>query len=93
MTQYNEGEQLNVSVSEARNAADAALEEPPQGSWTLVEGDAHEEDNYYEFEYTFASADYSGEAEIRVDGSSGEVFRYEQDIERENEDEDEPRIR
>lgn len=88
-TQYNEGEQLNVSMSEARSTADAALEEPPQGSWALVEGDAHEEDNYYKFEYTLTGADYSGEAEIRVDGSSGEVFRYEQDIEHEEEDEDE----
>jgi hypothetical protein len=85
----DDDERLSVSMADARATADATLEEPPQGDWRLVEADAHEEDNYYEFEYVLVNADRPGEAEIRVHGSSGEVIKYEQDIDQLEEDEDE----
>jgi hypothetical protein len=92
-TQYSDDERLSVSMAAARATADVTLEEPPQGNWRLVEADAHEEDDYYEFEYVLVNADRPGEAEIRVHGSSGDVIEYEHDIEQlepdEREDEDE----
>lgn len=84
-----QGGQLNVSMADARATANAALTEPPQGDWRLVEADAHEENNYYKFEYTLAGADSPGEAEIRVNGNSGDVVKYEQEHENENENEQE----
>ena len=87
-TQYSDDARLSVSMADARATADAALEEPPQGNWRLVEADAHEEDNYYEFEYVLVDADRPGEAEIRVHGSSGDVIEYEQDIDRDDDRDD-----
>jgi len=84
--QYSDDERLSVSMADARITADTALEEPPQGNWQLVEADAHEADNYYEFEYVLVDADRPGEAEIRVHGSSGDVIEYEQDVERTEQD-------
>ena len=89
--EYRQGDdkQLNVIMADARATADATLKEPPQGNWQLVEADAHEEDNYYEFEYALVDADRPGEAEIRVHGSSGDVIEYEQDIDQLEADEQE----
>ena len=81
-TTRDESAHTSVSLSDARTTADDALTTPSQGHWELVEGDAHEGDSYYKFEYTLVNADYPGEAEIRVDGTTGDVTRYEQDIER-----------
>lgn len=81
-----QGGQLNLSMADARATANAALSEPPQGEWRLVEADVHEGDNYYKFEYTLVGADSPGEAEIRVDGHSGDVIEYEQEIEPEDEE-------
>ena len=95
----DDDEHLIGSMADARATADATLGEPPQGNWRLVEADAHDEDNYYEFEYALVDADRPGEAEIRVHASSGDVIKYEQDIdqleadegedEKQREDEDE----
>lgn len=95
----DDDEHLIGSMADARATADATLGEPTQGNWRLVEADAHDEDNYYEFEYALVDADRPGEAEIRVHASSGDVIKYEQDIdqleadegedEKQREDEDE----
>lgn len=61
---------------------------------TLVVTHLHEDDGYYEFEFSPDAENNTGEAEVRVDGSSGDAFRVEEEIEpigedeQENEDED-----
>ncbi|WP_073310499.1 hypothetical protein [Halobaculum gomorrense] len=57
--------------------------------WTLVRSSVHEDDGYYRFRFALQSSDLTGEAEVRVDGSSGDVFRTEKEIEVEQEDENE----
>jgi hypothetical protein len=80
-TQYNETEQMSINLSDAREIANATLDDPPQGDWALVEASTHSETNAYEFEYVLVNANRPGEAEIRIHSSSGEVIKYEQDIE------------
>ena len=57
---------------------------------TLVVTHLHEDDGYYEFEFSPDAENNTGEAEVRVDGSSGDAFRVEEEIEpiEENEQED-----
>ena len=61
---------------------------------TLVVTHLHEDDGYYEFEFSPDAENNTGEAEVRVDGSFGDAFRVEEEIEpigedeQENEDED-----
>lgn len=66
-------------------AQDAALETArsalPDGNWTLERASVHPDSGYYRFEFGFRSPDRTGEAEVRVDGSSGEVFRLEVETE------------
>ena len=94
-TQYNETEQMGINLSDAREIANATVDDPPQGDWALVEASTHSENNAYEFEYVLVNANRPGEAEIRIHSSSGEVIKYEQDIEQkereksEQDDEDE----
>ncbi|MFB6250932.1 MAG: hypothetical protein ABEI27_04475 [Halobellus sp.] len=82
---YNESKQMSVGMSDARDIAADTLNESSQGRWRLVEADTHPGDNYYKFEYVLIDADQSGEAEIRIDGSTGGVIKYEQEIEGEGE--------
>jgi len=84
---------LTVSLAEARESADAALSSPPEGEWRIVESEVHEADGYYEFEYALDSANATGEAEVRVDGSTGDVFRLEEEIEPEDGEEREREYR
>ena len=56
---------------------------------TLVVTHLHEDDGYYEFEFSPDAENNTGEAEVRVDGSSGGAFRVEEEIEPIEEDEQE----
>jgi hypothetical protein len=59
-------------------------------NWSLQESSVHPEDGTYRFEFSLLSAEETGEAEARVDGSSAELVRLEEEIERRDDgDEDE----
>ncbi|WP_435178159.1 DUF7096 domain-containing protein [Halorussus sp. AFM4] len=74
----------SAALSTAREELPAA---PGNGSWTLTEGSVHAESGYYKFEFSLRGANASGESEVRVDGSSGTVFRLEQEVEHRERDE------
>ena len=79
---------FNVSQSEALTAATAQLSTDADGEWTLRSAD-RDEDGYYEFEFTFFGPETTGEAEVSVDGQTGEVFEFEEETEpREADDDD-----
>ncbi|QWC19363.1 DUF4198 domain-containing protein [Halorubrum sp. 2020YC2] len=79
---------FNVTQSEALTAATAQLSTDADGEWTLRSAD-RDEDGYYEFEFTFFGPETTGEAEVSVDGQTGEVFEFEEQTEpREADDDD-----
>ncbi|WP_280586325.1 hypothetical protein [Halorubrum sp. Boch-26] len=81
---------VEVSQSEALTAATEQLSTDADGEWALRSADRDEEDGYYEFEFAFFGPDATGEAEVSVDGQTGEVFEFEEELEpREADDEDE----
>lgn len=71
---------ITVSGSAALETARAALS-AQAGPWALEKSSVHPEDGYYKFEFGFRSANETGEAEVRVDGSTGAVFRLEEEVE------------
>ena len=77
---------ITVAQTDALETARTALGSPHEGSWTLERASVHEEDGYYRFEFVLTGANASGEAEVRVDGSSGRVFRLESEIEAPDDD-------
>ncbi len=77
---------LTVPESEARDIAASTLSDR---NWTLEDISTEEEEAYYELEYAVENTE--SEAEVRIDGSSGDVLRREEDIERETEPE-EPQV-
>lgn len=72
---------ITVSQTAALDAARAALGPPQTGEWALRRASIHEDSGYYKFEFSLTGTNETGEAEVRVDGSSGEVFRLETEIE------------
>ncbi|MFC7019690.1 MULTISPECIES: DUF7096 domain-containing protein [Haloarcula] len=72
---------LTASQADALDTARSALSTQAGATWRLQRASVHEDSGYYEFEFGFRTANRTGEAEIRVDGSSGEVFRVEEEIE------------
>ncbi|SDL93313.1 hypothetical protein SAMN04487949_0223 [Halogranum gelatinilyticum] len=83
---------ITVSQSAALDTAQDILSTPANGEWTLERASVHPESGYYKFEFVLDSASSEGEAEVRVDGSTGEVFRLEEEIEaRDGDDEDDDR--
>ncbi|MFC7249368.1 hypothetical protein ACFQJ5_05895 [Halomicroarcula sp. GCM10025324] len=72
---------LTTSQADALETARGALSTQAGATWRLQSASVHEDSGYYRFEFGFATANRTGEAEIRVDGSSGEVFRIEEEIE------------
>jgi hypothetical protein len=86
---------ITVSQADALDTARAALSTPENGSWTLTEAKIKQDEGAYEFAFVLRGADnQTGEAEVSVDGSSGEVFSLEEEIERrdaEDEEDDEER--
>ncbi|MEF8851619.1 MAG: hypothetical protein V5A44_03715 [Haloarculaceae archaeon] len=79
---------LAVSQATALRAARGVL---PARNWGLRDASVDEDGGYYEFEFALDSVNATGEAEVRVDASSGDAFRVEEEIEPldENEQEDE----
>ncbi len=63
------------------------------GNWTLTDSEIDEDDGVYEFEFILRDVSgMTGEAEVSVDGSSGEIFALEEEIEpRDNEDDGDDR--
>jgi len=78
---------LNITVSQDAALATARGALSDAGNWTLVEASVHEEDGQHRFEFEL-DATGDGEAEVRVDGSSGEVVRVEAEIEPGDADDD-----
>lgn len=71
---------ITVSGASALTTARSALSAQP-GQWRLLKASVHPDEGYYQFEFGFHTANETGEAEVRVDGSSGDVFRIEEEIE------------
>jgi uncharacterized membrane protein YkoI len=67
---------LTVSEPDARDIARQSLSD---NNWMLEESSVEEDDGYYRFRYIIQGTD--SEAEVRIDGSSGEVFRREEELE------------
>ncbi|MEZ3167072.1 hypothetical protein ABNG02_07015 [Halorubrum ejinorense] len=80
---------FEVTQSEALTAATAQLSTDADGEWTLRSVDRDEDDGYYEFEFALFGPETTGEAEVSVDGQTGEIFEFEEEIEpRERDDGD-----
>ena len=75
--------ELTITKSEAEETARNALSD---NIWELESSSTHEEDGYYRFRFIVSGED--AEAEVRVDGSSGEIFRYEEELEKETEEDE-----
>ncbi|GAA0262972.1 DUF7096 domain-containing protein [Halobacterium noricense] len=80
---------ITVTQSAALETARGALSTPENGSWRLRSASVHDDDGYYNFEFALAGTNSTGEAEVRVDGSSGDVFRLEAAVEASERDNDE----
>ena len=80
---------FDVNQSDALAAAMEPLSTDPTGEWTLrsVERD---DDGYYEFAFVFAGPETAGEAEVSVDGETGEVFEFEEELEPGEDDNGQP---
>ena len=76
---------ITVAQDAALTTARATL---PPGDWVLVRASVHADSGYYRFEFALRSADRVGEAAVRVDGSTGEVFRLEAETERPDDEDD-----
>lgn len=80
----DDSKDMTVSKNDAERTARQALSDY---DWKLEDFSTHEDDGYYRFEFILSQR--KGEAEVRVDGSSGETFRYEEEIKEEFKDTDE----
>ncbi|MFB6085411.1 MAG: hypothetical protein ABEJ84_01180 [Halodesulfurarchaeum sp.] len=81
---------ITVNQSVALDTARAALSTPENGTWTLTEAKIKQDGGAYEFAFVLRGADnQTGEAEVSVDGSSGEVFSLEEEIERRDAEDEE----
>lgn len=72
---------LDVNQSAALATARAALT-GTNGSWVLQSAGIDRDDGVYEFQFRLDANGSSGEAEVAVDGSSGEIISLEEEIER-----------
>jgi hypothetical protein len=81
---------LTVSQATALETARGVLS-PAEGNWTLTGSEVGEDDGAYEFAFALRNAPgLTGEAEISVDGSSGDIFALEAEIgPRDDEDDEE----
>ena len=86
----DDNDSITVDQTRALSTARAALSEPSNGSWTLTRSSIHHVSGFYRFQFALTGGEATGEAEVRIDGSSGEIFRLEEEIEaREDDGEDE----
>jgi len=87
---------VTVNQSVALETARATLTDVENGSWLLTDAEVDGEDGAYEFEFELRADSLTGEAEVGVDGSSGEVFSLQEAVEpaddREGEPEDSERV-
>ncbi len=72
---------FTVDGSEALSTARETLTDEYDGEWTLRSLD-RDDDGYYEFAFRLTGGTVTGEAEVSVDGATGEVFELEEEIER-----------
>jgi hypothetical protein len=84
---------LTVSQAAALETARGVLSSEG-GNWTLTDSEVDEDDGAYEFAFALRNAPgLTGEAEVSVDGSSGDIFALEEEIgpqdDEDDEDEDE----
>lgn len=71
---------LPVPESDARVTAREALAPPPVGQWHLNEGVVHPENDCYEFVFLLGGTDWSGRAQICVDGTANDVLGIEREV-------------
>lgn len=80
---------ITVSEADALETARAALSTTDGGDWVLTESETDRDEGIYEFAFSLRNAaNVTGEAEVSVDGSSGEVFILEEEIEADDDRED-----
>ncbi len=72
---------LVVNRSDALASARDALTADRDGEWLLTAAAADNDDGVYAFEFAFRGAGYTGEAEVSVDGETGQVFTLEAELE------------
>jgi len=84
----DDNETYRINQSAALAVATSALSDV-DGEWVLTS--ASTDDGTYEFEFDLHGA-AEGEAEVAVDGSSGDVFELEESIESEEADDDEREV-
>ena len=76
---------VGISQADALRTARSALSAPDNTRWTLVESTVERGDGSYEFAFALRNTTAAtGEAEVSVDASSGEVFELESEIERDD---------
>nr|WP_299331823.1 hypothetical protein [Haloplanus sp.] len=76
---------VRISQADALRTARSALSAPDNTRWTLVESTVERGDGSYEFAFALGNTTAAtGEAEVSVDASSGEVFELESEIERDD---------
>lgn len=78
---------LTVDRETALTAARDALG-TVDGEWVLTSSEADRDDGVYAFAFVVESNTTAGEAEVAVDGSTGEVFELEEEVERRDGDDD-----
>jgi len=81
---------VTVNQSVTLETARAALTDVENGSWVLTDASIDSGDGTYEFEFVLRAGGLTGEAEVGVDGSSGEVFSLEEETEPGDDGEGEP---
>ncbi len=81
---------VTVDQSTALETARGALTDTGNGSWALTDADIDTEDGAYAFGFELRADGLTGEADVGVDGSSGEVFSLEEEVEPADDREGEP---
>lgn len=74
---------FTISQADALRTARAALPTPGHAQWSLNEGQVEQGDGVYKFHFALANTtNLTGNAEVRVDGSSGQVVKLELEMHR-----------
>ncbi|MEF8886318.1 MAG: hypothetical protein V5A30_00820 [Haloarculaceae archaeon] len=81
---------VTVNQSVALETARGALTDVENGSWVLTDAGVDGEDGTYEFAFALRADGQTGEAEVGIDGSSGQVFSLEEEVEPADDSEGEP---
>jgi uncharacterized GH25 family protein len=76
-----------ISQREAVTTAQDALSTDRDGEWTLQSAE-RDSDGYFELEFGFSGPTHTGEAEVSVDGQTGEIFEFEEELEPRDLDDD-----